>query len=278
MTSVRIVSVLAAATMAGIVAGWIQPAPDDLIVMSIGQGDAAVLRHGGVTVMIDDGPSPRGSADPGSVIRNALNRVGVGHVDLILLSHPDADHVSGTPEVLREFPRARILMSSEFESMPKMQNDFSEWSVNPRSVVWLPEHATIAFAGCQLTIECPQENVDEDDNRGSMFVHVAEEGASADFSGDAPQDVEAEVANEPGWRADLLHVGHHGSKTATGESWLDKVRPRIAVISCGRGSPYGHPHRVVLDRLKAHGIAIERTDLQGDLRFVPRGGRFEPAS
>jgi competence protein ComEC len=255
--------------------GWMRPNPDDLIILNVGQGDCAVLRHGGITVLIDDGPAPHDRPDSGSTIRDALRRADVDNVDFVLLSHPDADHVSGTPEVRHEFPSARIVMSSEFATMPKMLSDLRSWSVDPRSVLWLPEKSSISFSGCELRIECPQLDVNGDDNRGSMFVHVNDEGATADFSGDAPQDVEAAVAQQGGWQADLLHVGHHGSKTATGEEWLSTVRPRVAVISCGVDNPYGHPHRSVLERLQTHHIAIERTDQSGDLTFVPKNGRFE---
>jgi competence protein ComEC len=73
---------------------------------------------------------------------------------------------------------------------------------------------------------------------------------------------------------DLLKVGHHGSRSATGEGLLAELTPRVAVISSGKGNRYGHPHAEVLDRLAQHGIGIWRTDLDGTITVTTDGTSF----
>lgn len=266
-----------AGLVTGGIAGWLWPQPEELWIMDVGQGDCAVLRHAGLTILIDDGPVKRFGDPDRPVVLEALRRRGIDSVDLILLSHPDMDHVGGTGALLQRFPNARIAVSADFMYQPKLDKDIAAWHA-AGAVAWLPERADVKIPGCTLHIDCPPVTLSEDDNRGCMFVRVDDGGATADFSGDAPADVEQQEAKQGDWHADLLHVGHHGSRTATGLAWLAAVKPRFAAISCGRDNPYGHPHQQTLNRLIAAGIRVERTDLQGDLLFVPRSGHFVPGN
>ncbi len=262
------------ALILGATCGRIAPRPNDLEFLDVGQGDCAALRYEGVTILIDDGPvSHLGSGRQVAVTR-ALRRRGVDSVDLILLSHPDADHIGGTSALIAQCPGAKLLVSSQFRTQPKLLHSVQQWHLTADRILWLPAEADITIGRCSLHIECPPVTNREDDNRGSMFVHLDDEGATADFSGDAPMDVEKAEANHGSWRADILHAGHHGSRNSSSDDWIDAVHPRIAVISCGRDNPYGHPHRATLSRFQAHQIPVVRTDEEGDLVFAPVHGHF----
>lgn len=248
-------------------------ATDRLVILDVGQGDCAWIQTQGVSILIDDGPINRAGE---SVALKALRRVGANQVDLILLSHPDADHVAGTGPLLKAFPEASLVISAWYRNAPKLAADLTKWEVPPDHIIWLSGASTLAIGSSRLEIVCPPVSTQENDNDGSMFVRVCDEGATAVFSGDAPAAVEDRLIPIQNWRADLLHVGHHGSKTSTGLAWLKSVHPRVAAISCGVDNPYGHPHRETLERLSHNQIAVERTDRQGDLEFAPQGGHYVP--
>jgi competence protein ComEC len=195
-------------------------------------------------------------------------------VDLILLSHPDLDHIGGTGAVLRSFPDAKIAVSDEFRNDQHMLSRLASWGRSPDDVAWLPHREAGRIGNFTVTIECPLMLPGEEDNDGSMFVRIQEDRASAVFSGDAPMSVEAAEAARGDWSAQILHVGHHGSKTATSETWLRAVHPKVAVISCGRNNRYGHPHAATLQRLAAYKIPVDRTDREGSIEFVVRNGEF----
>jgi competence protein ComEC len=271
------VAIAATSLVLGCLTGWYVPCPNDLIFLNVGQGDCAVLRDRGITLLIDDGPLKRTETSESAAVLPALRRHSIGNVDLILLSHPDMDHIGGTRAILERFPNAKVAISAEFETQPKLIHEMTQWNKASERVLWLPEEATVRVGDCVLNVVCPPVTDRENDNRGSMFVRIQDQGATADFSGDAPSDIEDQIVSRGTWPADILHVGHHGSRTSTGERWIEAVHPSFAVISCGRDNPYGHPHRATLDRLTAHKIAVERTDLDGDLSFVPSRGHFVPA-
>ena len=264
-------SVLAASAALGICVGWFQQPEDRLTFMSVGQGDATLISSQGVTALIDDGPQTR---DGRNTLQAVLRRNHVARVDLILLSHPDSDHTGGTQELLHLFPGVQICISASFRSAPKMEQQIHSWGLQDSQIHWLSRTASISVGNCRLHIYCPRVGLKENDNNGSMFVHLIDEGATATFSGDAPTVVEQQVGTLATWNSDILHVGHHGSRTATGEAWIEDVHPKFAVISCGLGNRFGHPHEVTLRRLQAHRITVLRTDLQGDVVFHPQGGHF----
>jgi competence protein ComEC len=117
-----------------------------------------------------------------------------------------------------------------------------------------------------------------DANDASVVVRIEYGEFAMLMTGDAPSSVEERLADRLGRRldADVLKVGHHGSATSTSAALLEATGAHVALISAGRGNRYGHPHRGVLRRLRAHGLEVYRTDLQGSivLRADARG-RFE---
>jgi competence protein ComEC len=95
--------------------------------------------------------------------------------------------------------------------------------------------------------------------------------------GDLEERGEAELVTRDGegLHADILVVGHHGSRTSSSEPFLAVVRPAVALISVGAGNPYGHPHRVTLDRLRRAGAQTYRTDLDGSILVVTDGKQYK---
>jgi beta-lactamase superfamily II metal-dependent hydrolase len=112
------------------------------------------------------------------------------------------------------------------------------------------------------------------DNDGSMMVRIASGNASVTFTGDAGFEEEIQMMKKGSWSAQILKLGHHGSKFSTGDSWLDHVHPELAIVSCGRDNSYGHPTEEVLSKCAQRGVRVYRTDQQGSLTFRLSGGKW----
>lgn len=241
--------------------------PTRLTFLSVGQGDCTVFQTEGATVLIDDGPkSPTFDAGQKIVLPD-LEKLGAESVDMILLSHPDRDHVGGTGALLKAFPHARIAMSQQFINDPHLQAELSEWGLHTGDVLWLGDSSQIRIGQFTLAIEDPPLAQGAADNDGSMFIHLVGGPASAVFSGDADASTEIRMEPTQTWTSQVLKVGHHGSRTASDPSWLALVHPTYAVVSCGLNNEYGHPAAVTLQKLDAVGARVFRTDLQSDIEF-----------
>jgi competence protein ComEC len=224
---------------------------------------------------VDCGPkTPK--ADAGEkIILPSLRRLGVDSVDLILLSHPDLDHIGGTGSVIKNYPNATIAVSRCFSSNKQLLGLLREWHVKSSRIKWLGPELKGRVGDFEIRIDCPQTDPDEETNDGSMIVRIAEGQASAVFSGDAPAKIEEAFDRVADWRAEVMKAGHHGSRTATSQEWLDSVKPEYVVLSCGINNEYRHPHKEVVERLERDGVKICRTDREGDITFGLRNGRFE---
>jgi len=259
----------------GFCTGLIWPKPTRLTFLSVGQGDCAVFQNEGSTILIDCGPKKPQSDAGEKIVVPSLRAMGIDGVDLILLSHPDIDHVGGTGAVLKAFPDATVAISACFRENQQLLGLLRQWGRSPERVKWLGAEYEGRLGSFRIHIDCPQTDVDEETNDGSMLVRIADGAASAVFSGDAPAKVEEAFDRVESWRSEVMKAGHHGSRSATSEEWIEAVRPEYAILSCGKNNEYHHPHPEVVERLKSDGVKICRTDEEGDIVFVLRNGRFE---
>lgn len=246
-----------------------KPSHPELVFLSVGQGDCAVIRTGGRVVLIDVGPRSENFDAGARVVAPKLRQMGISRVDMVILSHPDADHIGGLAGLSKKVTIGEVIFSRAFEkSAPLIQ---SLIDANLPSSRWrMVSKSTFFKVGeVQFFLFAPHWNRQtESDNEGSLFVKVQSKNASALFTGDASDETEYEMIRAANWKCDLLKAGHHGSSGATSDGWLEVVRPKAIVFSCGRDNSYGHPARDTLDRATRRKIRSFRTDLQGDLRFI----------
>jgi competence protein ComEC len=238
--------------------------------LDVGQGDCSVVQTGGRTILIDAGPAKSGE----KVVVRRLRALGVASVDMILLSHPDADHTGGVKAVLEAFPATKVVFSTEFQAHPDVVKDGFRWHQTP---ITIDGKTPMNVGNVRFDFLCPPWGPGGQDNDGSMFVRVSDGMASATFSGDAPSAIE-EWALDQGFdpASDVLHCGHHGSRFSSGLKWLRASGARYGVLSCGRNNRYGHPHPDVLDRLAQTEIKPWRIDEAGEVTFVVRDGHLTP--
>jgi competence protein ComEC len=243
----------------------------ELVVLDVGQGDAALLRSpGGRWVLVDAGPRTQ-TYDAGErVVLPYLRRRGVGSLELLILSHPDMDHVGGAPSVLSEFPVGAVMDPG----LPAGTEVFLETlgAAQSGAVPWLTLQAgdSLNLDGMALRVLAPEpegvRSPGEGKNAASLVLEVRYGEFSALLTGDAPADSEERFVHRIlSSEVEVLKVGHHGSSTSTTEGLLDRARPELALISAGRRNRFGHPAPDVVRRLLGMGVELYRTDLQGDI-------------
>ncbi|MBK6421629.1 MAG: DNA internalization-related competence protein ComEC/Rec2 [Gemmatimonadetes bacterium] len=242
--------------------------------LDVGQGDAALLRtpHG-QWILIDAGPRTERSDAGRRVVAPFLARHRAGGLALAVVSHAHADHLGGLPAVLDRFPVRQVLEPAELVADSLYVGLLDQ--LEAAGVPWQAARDGMRFEidSVRFSLLHPDPAWQEwqaDLNEDSAILLVEYGGFRALFPGDAGLVAEARLAGRVG-RVDVLKLGHHGSRSASGDAWLSELAPRVAIISSGAGNRYGHPHPEVLARLARHGIGGWRTDQSGTIRVTTDG-------
>jgi competence protein ComEC len=237
--------------------------------LDVGQGDAAIVQFpNGRTLSIDAGGLAGTSLDIGSrVVSPAYWALGVRRLDYMSISHGDPDHIGGAASVFRDFRPSEI-----WEGVPvpphaptKRLRGLADAAGVPWRTLQSGDH--ISIGDVLVTVHHPpppdweRQRVRNDD---SEVIEIQYGGVSFVFTGDIGRETETAIAASFA-RAPIriLKVPHHGSATSSSIDFLRALHPAVAVISDGRGNPYGHPVPAVLERYRSIGAAIYRTDLDG---------------
>lgn len=250
--------------------------------LAVGQGDAAVVRTGaGRWLVFDAGPgmdfAAAGTASGRPAMSDAGTRVvvpflqtmGARTVELFSISHPHLDHYGGGAAVFAELRVRRVLdpgvpepSAAYLAFLERLKEAGASWHA-PRA------GDRLRIDDIELEFLWPEEDAGTDANEGSLSFRLTAHGFSYVNTGDASQPVEHEILARLGpdrLRADVLKLGHHGSRTSSSLEWLRATQPAIAVVSAGRDNRYGHPHAITLARLDSAGVEhVWRTDLDGTL-------------
>jgi len=242
--------------------------PSDLTLhfLDVGQGDAAVLRTpGGHWVVVDAGPRSDKWDAGRRVVVPYLTRHRAARIDVLVISHAHADHLGGVPALLDRYDPGLILEPGEPVRDPLYLEFLDRVAAN--GLVWRPGRPGDHFEvdGVQFSVLHPDTGWThwrEDLNEDSLVLLVEYGAFQALFAGDAGIVAESLLIRRSG-AVDLLKVGHHGSRTASGNAWLDRLQAKAAVLSVGKINRYGHPNGETLERLARHSTAIWRTDRDG---------------
>lgn len=243
----------------------------------VGQGDAILIKtpeH--QKILIDGGPD------------NAIiNKLGKNlpfydkEIDLMILTHPHADHVTGLVEVLKRYKVKKILSTGVLHTT----SEYLAWleEIEKQNIpMEIAKVGQVINFGGNLKIEIlhPFEDLSgkqvENLNNTSIVSKLTFGGTSFLFAGDAENAVEEKlISSNFDFKVDVLKVAHHGSKNATSQAFLDKVQPQTAVISVGEKNKFGHPSQTVLSRLEKMKIKVFRTDKDGDVKIQSDGNKIE---
>ncbi len=247
-------------------------APPDVWFLDVGQGDAALVRlPGRYEVLIDAGGTPFSDFDVGArVVVPALRALGVDELEVVVATHPDADHVEGLLAVLGSLP-VGALVTGPPQPGNALDDELRRLADARGVAVHAAVRGEVIAAGrsgeARLEVLSPPAGTRQAGNEASVVLLLRLRGeAVALFLGDVGAETERDLALP---RVHLLKVGHHGSRYSTSEELLRATRPQLAVVSVGQNT-YGHPHPSVLERLAAHGVPVVTTLEAGAVR-VPLG-------
>lgn len=232
--------------------------------LDVGQGDCTLVSCNGEYLLIDGGDS-----DHSSEVYSVLERLDVDCIDYIVATHPDADHIGGISGALNEADCGTFYCSvtshdtETFEDMVSYLGD-TEITVPSAGDTFYLGAALVTFVG-------PVSNYD-DTNNGSLVLRIDYGDTSFLFTGDAETESEDDmIAAGADLSADVLKVGHHGSRSSSSSEFLQEVDPEYAIISVGADNEYGHPTEEVLERLDSIGAEVYRTDEDGSVVVVSDG-------
>ncbi len=246
------------------------PDPRDVVVsfLDIGQGDATLVQYGGATVLVDTGP-------PGSALMTRLRTAGVRRIDLLVVTHDQADHEGGAPAVLDRLPVGTLLDGAEGGTSPLHRVVLAAAGRRRVSRV-VPDAGQALRAGpLELDVLWPHrepaaDHAGQDPNLRAIVAHLRAGAFDLLLPADAESDVTASL-DLP--QVEALKVAHHGSADPGISDLLERLRPRIAVIEVGRRNTYGHPTAQALAALRAV-PAVYRTDRDGTVRLTVHDGRM----
>lgn len=264
-----------------------------------------IISPAGKSVLVD-----AGDARKGKVVLDALKRHNVQQLDYFIATHPHPDHIGAADEVMKvtkvlniidnglapagwqaTTPPAKVLSDKK----PAAKKADKKASVNAfyeeyQEAVSLsgahyekaePGKKYDLGGGALLTILAPHQPFfikermkagGNEPNANSIVARLDYGDFSMLLPGDAEQQTEHQMLTKDlNLQADVLKVSHHGSKYATAADFIERVKPAVAIVSCGEWNRYGHPSQVVLDRLKAAGVKLYRTDLHGEITITSRG-------
>lgn len=233
-----------------------RPAGLRITVLDVGQGDSVLLQVPEGAVLVDEGP-------PDAHVSDQLDRMGVGRLAAIVLTHPQRDHVGGAAEVLAEHPVGMVLDPGQPGANGDEQAALVAAAAAGTPVVRVRQGRRFRLGGLQLTVLWPQrEPTPGSDPNLSAVVILA---AYGDFDALLTADAESDVTSRIDLPAvDVLKVAHHGSADPGLPRLLERIQPRFAVISCGAGNTYGHPSPSTVSALLSRpGIRLYRTDRDG---------------
>jgi len=228
--------------------------------LDIGQGDCIAITQGDHAMLIDAGDNDKGTA-----VQSYLNYLGIEALDYCILTHPDADHIGGADVVLYKFDCQTVLMPDKEVDTRTYDDVIQAMKSKGCSAVHPETGDTYAFGDASFTVLGPVREY-SDNNNNSIVIRMTHGENTFLFTGDAEAKAEADILEEGlTVQADVLKAGHHGSDTSTSDEFLEAVSPEYAVISCGEGNKYGHPHAETMNKFRQNGVTVYRTDEQGTI-------------
>lgn len=281
------------AAILGLGFGFVWFAPDDkvhVVACDVGQGDGILIFQGSNQVLVDGGPN--------DTVLSCLRQFVPfwdRHVELMVLTNPDADHLTGLIEVLKRYEVGKVVTNNLVKDTARFAA-FRQAVINANVAVYGPSQGDQLIVGdLKFELLWPKEKLGdasiwlasadervlgantygEEVNEDSVMMKLTYGDFDVILTGDAGIPTETALV-ESGEASDVevLKVGHHGSKYSSGEGFLEAVKPEVALISAGAKNRYGHPTPEAIGRLEAVGARILRTDQDGDIEVVSDGKSY----
>ena len=236
-------------------------AQTDVHVLDVGQGLSVLIESNGHYMLYDGGDS-----DKSSYVVSYLQQEGVPSLDYVVASHYDSDHLNGVVGALNAFPVSNVWGPNYTTDTRVFESFNSVVSQKGLSRVQPAIGSQIQLGDATIQVLAPSGTDYSDVNNYSIAVRVQDGNTSFLITGDAEAESEAQmIASGLTLDSDVYVMGHHGSGTSTSWDLLQAATPEYAVLSCGAGNSYGHPHVESMEKLQAMEIQLLRTDKQGNI-------------
>lgn len=248
--------------------------------IDVGQGDSCLIRYKGTNIMIDSGGSLSKNKDGKSydigenVLNNYLLNRGITRLDYIMASHFDEDHSQGFIFLLKNMKVKNVIISEQYKTS-SIYEQFKQICKNQNiQIIYVKSGDEIRIKDLAFKILHPkskENQISENPlNNNAIVCMVKYKNRRILFTGDIEKVAENEMVKEytNGLKADILKVGHHGSKTSTTKEFLDLINPSVALIGVGQNNKFGHPNEDVIKRLEEKNIQIYRTDEMGEISVI----------
>lgn len=245
--------------------------------IDVGQGDATLITTPDGNVLIDTSePSAKDQLD------DYLKTAGIKKIKYLVLTHPDADHIGNAKFIIENYGVDTVVLDSENDATTKTYENLliaiDEKGVEILDVKGIKDEKDVSntrfnVGALSFVVLGPRKDY-KDPNENSLVIQAIYGDTRVMLTGDAESKNEADLVVKCDLKSDILKVGHHGSNSSTTDEFLDKVDPKIAIISCGEDNDYGHPHDEVVKKLTEKGITIYRTDKDGSVIYKTNGKEF----
>lgn len=248
--------------------------------IDVGQGDSCLIRYKGTNIMIDSGGSLSKNKDGKSydigenVLNNYLLNRGITRLDYIMASHFDEDHSQGFIFLLKNMKVKNVIISEQYKTSSIYEQFKQICKKQNIQIIYVRSGDEIRIKDLAFKILHPkskENQISENPlNNNAIVCMVKYKNRRILFTGDIEKVAENEMVKEytNGLKADILKVGHHGSKTSTTKEFLDLINPSVALIGVGQNNKFGHPNEDVIKRLEEKNIQIYRTDEMGEISII----------
>lgn len=251
------------------------PLKDEVVYFDIGQGDCTLIDTGGrVHFKQKAWQKKRHEVTRGeTIVANYLLSKGISQVDRLYLTHQDADHVGNFPSLSKIIKIKKIIVPAGMEKLPSFKRRLARSANRARDV--LPVTDKSNFNDPDLKLLHPFRP-GQGTNADSLVLWLAFGDVQCLFTGDLDRANELKVlAKYPNLHVDVLKTGHHGSKTASDPGFIQKIKPKIAIISAGRNNRYGHPDPLTLKILARQKIPYLLTARDGMIKLKKESGQVK---
>lgn len=236
--------------------------------IDVGQGDSELIRlkDSGIDILIDTG-----TRSTKQELADYLKELGVDDIDILIGTHPHEDHIGGMAKIIEEFPIGTLYLpetSDEMTPTTKTYESLLDAAESKNVTVRTAAAGDVLLeqGNTSFKVLSPSHTDYDNLNDYSIVTRLKVGDTAFLFQGDAETPVEEEILDSGAdVSCDVIKLGHHGSSTSSSRAYLEAANPSAAVISCGVGNEYGHPHRETMDSLEKLSITPYRTDTQKTL-------------